>query len=132
MARREVRSTRQSLSNKFRFAWRGLRRGVRSESNFFVHLFMAVMVIAVAAVLGCTLIEWSLLVLCIGSVLAAEMFNTALEHLVKDISDKRTPFLADALDMASAAVLLTAVASAIVGTLVLGRRLGILLNWWSS
>ncbi len=122
---------RQSLVNKFRLAWRGLRRGVRSESNFFVHLLMAAMVIAAAGVLRCTLIEWCVLVLCVAAVLATEMLNTAIEHLAKAVSEKRNPFLADALDMASAAVLLASAGAAIAGTIVLGHRIGILLSWWS-
>ena len=129
MSRRDEKP-RQSLINKFRLAWRGLRRGVRSESNFFVHLFMAAMVIAAAGVLGCTLIEWCLLVLCIAAVLATEMLNTAMEHLAKAISEKRNPFIADALDMASAGVLLASIGSAIVGMLILSNRLGLLLGWW--
>jgi diacylglycerol kinase len=129
MSRHEQRP-RQSLLNKFRFAWRGLRRGVRSESNFFVHLFMAAMVVAAGRVLSCTLIEWCLLVLGITSVLAVEMMNTAVEHLAKAVTEKRNAFIADALDMASAAVLLTSVGAAVVGTIILGNRLGLLLRWW--
>jgi diacylglycerol kinase len=121
---------RQTFANKFRLAWRGLRRGVRSESNFFVHLFMAAMVIAAARVLSCTLIEWCILVLCIAIVLSTEMLNTALEHLAKAVSERRNPFIADALDMASAAVLIASIGAAIVGTAILGNRLGLLLAWW--
>src|SRR5690606_38359754 len=106
MSRHEQRP-KQTLRSKFRFALRGLRRGFRSESNFFVHLFMAAMVVLTAWVLGCRLEEWCLLTLCIATVLAVEMLNTSIEHLVKAITDKRNPFVADALDMASAGVLLT-------------------------
>jgi diacylglycerol kinase len=130
MSRRDERP-RQTFVNKFRLAWRGFRRGVRSESNFFVHLFMAAAVIAAARVLNCTLVEWCLLVLCISMVLTTEMMNTALEHLAKAVSERRNPFIADALDMASAAVLLASVGAVIVGTIVLGNRLGLLLHWWS-
>ena len=130
-ARREQRA-RQTLVNKFRLAWRGFRRGVRSESNFFVHLFMAAMVVAGGWVLGCTLIEWCVLVLCIATVLSMEMMNTAVEHLAKAVSEKKNPFIADALDMASAAVLLASIGAAIVGTIVLGNRLGLLLRWWDG
>ena len=123
---------RQTLINKFRLAWRGFRRGVRSESNFFAHLFMAAMVVAAGRVLGCTLIEWCVLVLCIATVLSTEMMNTAVEHLAKAVSEKRNPFIADALDMASAAVLLASVGAAIVGSIILGNRLGLLLRWWEG
>jgi diacylglycerol kinase len=129
MSRHEQRP-RQSLRSKFRFALRGLRRGIRSESNFFVHLFMAAMVILTGWVLGCGLVEWCLLTLSIAVVLAAEMLNTALEHLARAVTEKRNPFIADALDMASAAVLLASTGAAVVGTIVLGNRLGLLLRWW--
>jgi diacylglycerol kinase len=129
MSRHEQRP-RQALRNKFRFAVRGLRRGVRSESNFFVHLFMAAMVILAGWVLGCRLVDWCLLALCIAVVLATEMLNTALEHLARAVTEKRNPFVADALDMASAAVLLASVGAAVVGSIVLGNRLGLLLRWW--
>lgn len=130
MSRREARPPRQSMPNKFRFAWRGLRRGIRSESNFFVHLFIAALVAAAGGVLGCTLVEWCLLALCVALVLVTEMFNTAIEHLARAITDRRNPFIANGLDMASAAVLLASCGAAVVGVLVLGNRLGVMLSWW--
>ena len=129
MPRRQERA-RQSLHSKFRLAWRGMRRGIRSESNFFVHLLAAAMVIAAGRILNCGLLEWCLLILCISFVLTVEMMNTALEHLAKAVSEKRNPFIADALDMASAAVLFASIGAATVGTLILGNRLALLLRWW--
>jgi diacylglycerol kinase (ATP) len=129
MSKRPIR-TRQTLLNKFRFAGRGLRRGVRSESNFFVHLFMAAAVIAAGSVLKCSPTEWCLLALAISTVLSAEMMNTALEHLAKAITERRNTFIGDALDMASASVLLASLGAATVGVLVLGGRLATLLGWW--
>jgi diacylglycerol kinase len=107
-----------------------MRRGVRSESNFFVHLLAAAMVLAAGRILDCSLVEWSLLILCISFVLTVEMMNTAIEHLAKAVSEKRNPFIADALDMASAAVLFASIGAATVGTLILGNRLALLLRWW--
>jgi diacylglycerol kinase len=107
-----------------------MRRGVRSESNFFVHLLAAAMVVAAGRILNCSLLEWCLLILCISFVLTLEMMNTAIEHLAKAVSEKRNPFIADALDMASAAVLFASIGAATVGTLILGNRLALLLRWW--
>lgn len=91
---------------------------------------MAALVIAAGGVLRCSLVEWCLLVLCIATVLSSEMMNTAIEHLAKAVSEKRNPFIADALDMASAAVLLASVGAAVVGVVVLGNRLALMLRWW--
>jgi diacylglycerol kinase len=57
------------------------------------------------------------------------MFNTALESLAAAVTSDRDRRIANALDMARAAVLLTAVGAAVVGIIVLGLRLGLLLGW---
>ena len=115
---------------KFRDALIGLKLGVRGQSSFFVHVFAAAAVIVVATVLGCTLVEWCLLLLCIAGVLTAEMLNSALESMAKAITEEHNPHLAVALDVGSAAVLLASTAAATVGTLIFTHRLGLLLGWW--
>jgi len=56
-------------------------------------------------------------------VLVAEVFNTAIESLARGPGSRRHPRLRDALDMASAAVLVAAATAAIVGLIVFGPRL---------
>ena len=63
-------------------------------------------------------------------VLAAEMFNSALESLARAITDRPHPLVRDALDIASAAVLVTALGAAAVGLLIFLHRAGVLLGWW--
>lgn len=108
---------------KFRHAIRGVRMGMRGQSSFAVHLFMAALVAAAGAVLRPNLVEWYVLALCIAMVLGAEMFNSALEGMAKAISREQDPHLADALDMGSAAVLIVALGAAAVGAAVFLTRL---------
>ena len=122
-AQHYVHPVRRSLVRKFRTAFRGLRRGIRGESNFFVHLFIAAVAVAMAAVFRLSLVEWCLLVGCITAVFAAEMFNTALESLAKAITREHDPRIGDGLDFASAAVLITAIGAVIVGLLIFLPRL---------
>lgn len=117
--------------DKFRDAFRGLWLGARSERSFAVHLPMALAVLVAGMVLRVSLIEACVLGLCATIVLAAEMFNTALERLAKEIDREQNPNLAAALDMASGAVLLTALGSAGAGGSIFLVRLGTLLGWWS-
>jgi len=117
---------------KFRDAFRGIWLAVRGERSFAVHLPMAAAVVIAAIVLRVTLVEWCLLGLCIAMVLAAEIFNTALERLAKEITDQHRPGIGAALDMASGAVLVTAIGSAAVGGAIFVYRLGLLLGWWLS
>jgi diacylglycerol kinase len=121
---------RRSWSDKLADSLRGIRTGIRGESNFAVHLVMAAAVILVAALLQVTREEWCLLVMCIAAVLAAEYFNTSLERLARVVDRNHNPNIGAALDMASAAVLIAAIGAAIVGCVVFGHRAGALLGWW--
>ncbi len=104
---------------KFANAWRGIVIGVRGQSSFAIHLLAAVAVVALASWLRVSRIEWLILILCIASVFAAELFNTAIEHLARAITREENPEIRDALDIASGAVLATSLGAAIVGVLVL-------------
>ena len=120
----------RSWRDKLADSLRGLVTGVRGQSSFAVHLVMAIAVVLAAAALRVSLAEWCLLVLCIAAVLAAEYFNTALERLARAIDRNHNAHLGSALDLASAAVLVTAIGAAIVGCVVFGHRAGVLLRWW--
>jgi diacylglycerol kinase len=119
-----------SWARKFRNAFRGVKEGMYNQSSFRVHFSVAVAVIAAAAALGASLMEWCLLLLCIAAVFTAEMFNSALESMAKAITGKSDPHLGNSLDIGSAAVLLASAGASIVGTIIFVRRLGILLGWW--
>jgi diacylglycerol kinase len=124
------RPPERSWREKFRDAFRGAELGVRGQSSFFVHLFVAAAVVLAAIVLRVSLIEWCLLALCIAGVLTAEMFNSALESLARAITHQQSPHLGGALDIGSAAVLLASIGAAIVGTIIFLYRLGLLFGWW--
>jgi diacylglycerol kinase len=115
-------------SHKFVDAFRGLRRAVRSQNSFAVHLTVATAVIVAAAVLRVSLVEWCLLVGAIGFVLTAEVFNTAIESLARAHDVGRHPRIRDALDMASAAVLVAAITAALIGATVFLPKLWTLLE----
>ena len=57
---------RRPWGDKFGDAFRGLKLGVRGHSSFFVHFFFAALVAAAALVFRCDLLEWCVLLGCIG------------------------------------------------------------------
>jgi len=120
---------------KFGNAFRGTWQEVRQDRSFRVHFGFAAAVIVCAALLQITgnfsLVEWCLLLLCITVVLAAEVFNSALESMAKAITDEQDPRVGSALDLGSAAVLIASIGAAVVGTIIFLFRLGVLLGWWS-
>lgn len=119
----------RSWPDKFRCAFRGVWLAVRSERSFAVHLPMAAAVAVAAISVHVSLVEACLLALCVAVVLMAEIFNTAIEILSREISRDQRPGIAAALDAASGAVLIASLGAAGVGGAIFIYRLGVLLNW---
>lgn len=124
--------TAKHWSRKFLNAFRGLRVGVRGQSSFYVHLVVAVLVIIVGTFLQVSPLEWCVLLLCIGSVLSAELFNSAFESCAKAITRDFDDDIRDSLDIASAAVLVPAIIAALVGLSIFVFRFGLWFGWWGG
>ena len=112
--------------DKFREALRGLKFGVRGQSSFFVHFFFAALVIAAALVLRCPLIEGCVLLGCIGLVLVAELFNSAIETLFRGLEEEARDRVWPCLEIAAGAVLLASGFAVVIGGLIFLRLLNIL------
>ena len=61
---------------------------------------------------------WMIIILCIGVVIAAELFNTAIEKLVDLVSPQQHPVAGQVKDIAAGAVLVCAATAAIIGLIV--------------
>lgn len=119
---------RRSWLDKFRVAFRGIKFGARGQSSFFVHFFFAVLVVVAAIVLRCSLVQWCLLIGCIGMVLTAELFNSAIETLFRGLEDSEKERAWPALDIAAGAVLMASITASIIGSLVLLYQIAVLLH----
>jgi diacylglycerol kinase len=114
---------KRSWLGKFADAFRGLFHAVTTEWSFAAHLPVAAAAVALAAWLGISPVEWCLVVLSIGGVVAAETFNTSVESLARALDSGPDQRIKDALDTASAAVLVAVGAAILVGLLIFGPRL---------
>jgi diacylglycerol kinase len=127
-----ARKPRRTWKRKFHDACKGLKYGVRGQSSFFVHFFFTALVIAGAIVLRCEVLEWCLLLGCIGMVLVAELFNSAVETLFKGLDEAGKQRSWQALDISAGAVLLASGFAAAIGCLVFLHRLGVILAYLSE
>lgn len=116
---------------KFGHAFRGVWKEVCEDRSFRVHFSVAAAVIACAIGFRVSLIEWCILLGCITLVLTAELINSALELMAEAITDQHDPRVGAALDVGSAAVLLAAAGSSIIGAIIFIHRLGQLVGWWA-
>jgi diacylglycerol kinase len=113
---------------KFKDALRGLKLGIRGHSSFFVHFFFSALVLAAAVILHCGLEQWCLLILCIGLVLTAELFNSAVETLFRGLDEATKARAWRSLDISAGAVLMASVIAAVVGSAVFISRLWAILE----
>ena len=106
-----------------RYAWRGLSLALREQRNCRIHLAVASLVIASSLFLQISLVEWCIVLICIGSVISAELFNSSVEKWVDLVSPDWNKKAGEIKDMSAAAVLMLAITAAIIGGLIFGKHL---------
>lgn len=106
------------LFNSFKYAWQGIKSVVKHETNMKIHVFVSIFVLLMALFLGISAKAWVTVILCIGLVMASEMFNTAIELIVDKISPEKNPIAGKIKDISAGAVLVTAIISVIIGCII--------------
>lgn len=106
----------------FYYAAKGIRLAA-VQPNFRLQLVAGLIVVVLGFWLNVTHIEWAILVLCIGSVLTAEILNTSIEALTDSIYPDYAQRAERIKDLAAGAVLVVAIAAAVIGLLILGPKL---------
>ena len=84
----------------------------------WIHMAIALAVVVAGVILSLSRTEWVLIVLCIGLVFSAELMNTAIEGMVDLLSPEKQEKAGRVKDMAAAAVLICAIASAAAGLFI--------------
>ena len=102
---------------RFVYAYNGIS-AVLKETNTVIHLIICVIVIISGFVFRINANEWISVILCMGLVLSAETFNTAIEYLVDFVSPGRNDKAGLIKDIAAGGVLICAAASAITGMII--------------
>jgi len=109
---------KNTLLKSFFYAFSGIYKTVLTERNFRIHMLAAIIVTFLGFYFKIKRIEWIILVISIALVMAMEMVNTAIEAIVDLVSPNYHPLAKVAKDVAAGCVLVTAIASAIVGVLL--------------
>lgn len=91
---------------------------VKTQRNAQIHVVAAFVVTVLGLWLGINRIEWCMIVVVAGLVVAAEALNTAVEHLADRITTQTDEHIRRAKDVAAGAVLVAAMAAVVVGLLV--------------
>ncbi|TFE01116.1 diacylglycerol kinase family protein [Jeotgalibacillus salarius] len=102
----------------FKYAGHGLKDVFNQEQNFRIHSVAALLTISAGFIFRITLIEWLVIIIAIGNVLALELINTAVERTVDLISPEDHPLAKKAKDAGAASVLIFSCAAAIAGAVI--------------
>ncbi|MEK5038881.1 diacylglycerol kinase family protein [Sporosarcina sp. FSL K6-3457] len=102
----------------FDYAWSGILYGIKAERNLKFHLLATVIVLVAGLFTGLSVMEWCIVLLLIGGMLALEMMNAAIERVVDLVTMESRPLAKHAKDLAAGAVLIYAIISAVIGWLI--------------
>ncbi len=100
---------------RLRFALAGLRHAVRAESSVKIQLGALTLALLALLILRPAPLWWALVLLASSGVIAAELFNTAVEHLADHLHPEVHPSIRVVKDCAAAAVLIAVLGAAAVG-----------------
>lgn len=109
-----------NLLVSFKYAWAGLRYAFITQRNFRIHTIIGTLAISLGIVLQITTVQMAIIGLTIALVMVLELLNTAIESVV-DLTVKHTyhELAKIAKDCAAGAVLISAITSVIVASLIL-------------
>ncbi|MBR2834406.1 MAG: diacylglycerol kinase family protein [Coriobacteriales bacterium] len=102
----------------FGYALSGLKEAILTERNIKVMLGVGLCAVIAGVVLRLDALSWAIILFLIGSVLCAELMNTAIEAAVDVASPTEHPLAKKAKDIAAAAVIIMSATAAVVGLVV--------------
>lgn len=102
----------------FSYAWMGIIHGASRECNVKSHLITAIIVLLAAWWTGISRVEWIIVLVLIGLMIALELLNAAVERVVDLVTVEKHLLAKQAKDLAAGAVLVFAITSAVIGALI--------------
>jgi diacylglycerol kinase (ATP) len=115
----------RGMRERLGFAWAGIASAWQNERSFRIQTAFAVALPVALLVLQVSAVWWAICLTVAFLVLAAELFNTALESLIDHLHPAIHPSIKIAKDSAAGAVLLLSFCAVIVGIIVLLVALGV-------
>ena len=111
----------------FSYAINGLRYSILTQHNILIHIILAIIAIILGFLLKISSFEWVAIIIVIGLVISAEIFNTSIEELVNLVSPQKNEKAGIIKDLAAGAVLILAITAFITGLIIFLPKIIILL-----
>lgn len=114
----------KGLRQRISYAWQGIAAAWRNERSFRTQSIFAIALPFALLLLHVSAIWWALCLTLALLVLAAELFNTALEALTDYLHPEIHPAIKVAKDCAAGAVLVLSFGAVVVGSIAILVALG--------
>lgn len=108
----------KSLIKSFGYAFEGILHALSDNRNLRIHFLAALVVILASIFFHVAVLEMVILGVMILLVILSEMINTAIEEMVNLITSEHRKEAKIAKDVAAGMVLIAAIGSVIIGTLI--------------
>ena len=108
----------KSLSRSFGYSLEGFLHALRQNRNLRIHLIVAMVVVILSIFFRINKYEMSILGVVVLLVISSEMINTAIEEMVNLITQEHRKEARIAKDVAAGMVLVAAVGSVIIGSII--------------
>ena len=121
MISRDERKRQKGLKkffHSFTYPIKGLKYAYRNEQNLAVDVGIALLVVIAGFIFKISFIEWAILFLTMGLVIACELINTAIEATVDLVTEDYHPLAKVAKDTSAAAVFIFAIVAVLVGMII--------------
>lgn len=108
----------KKLIRGFGYAFKGIGYATATQLNFRIHLVASLTACLLGYALHISVNEWIWIIFCMALVLAAELFNTAIEVLTDLVSPEYNTKAGHVKDVAAGGVLVTAIFALITGIII--------------
>ena len=105
------------------YAISGIIQCIQKERNIKIHLVFMFLVIICGFLFRLSITEWLVCILLFGLVISLELVNTAIEAVVDLCTQEYHPHAKIAKDTAAGAVLISAIASVVIGLIIFAPKI---------
>ena len=110
------------MKNKFACAFNGLAEGWKHRS-VRIQYILARLAVTAGMIMRLSLLEWAIVIVCIGCVVTAEMLNTCVEKICDMYTEKKDERVRVIKDIAAGAVLASSLCALGAAIMILIRHI---------
>ena len=116
------------FSKSLKYSLRGIKKAYKEEPNFRIHVFFAILALIFSILFKISQIEWFFILVMITLVFVLEIVNSIFERTIDMVKPSMNEYVKDMKDMMAASVLVAAITSIIIGTIIFLPKIILLLT----